>query len=779
MIMKYVYSLKYLTDDKISLSGGKAASLSLMIKNLKINIPYGYVITADAFENKTLKKEAEEEVNGMISLLDASRTYAVRSSALNEDGASSSFAGQYETLTDVKTGNIRSAIDTVILSADNSRVKEYADSFHEDNCGIAVVIQLFIKPDWAGVVFTSDIISGSSRYMCGNYVRGEGEALVSGAENASTFRIDSLEYSYEGADEFKKYARKLFKYCEAIKEYYGMPMDIEWAVSDGKVYILQARPITTLKRADMSCYRINGSYSDNKLLTRTNVGEIFMKPVSPMTFSMLEIINRYLYLPDWLDCICGQPYMNISVMCSAMIAFGMTEEKAFAAIKDLVGNIPEGVAIPVSTFDKKAFLKNLRKLIFPKNRNKLSKAQKHDMVENLVAISGEKIREIQSINSNAELSRYWGSTLLPLINDGLTAVMAECGTQMFPLFLTRGKIAKIAGDETAEKLCGGTLGVLESMRPLLLLEDVISGKLSKEEYVQSCGQRSVNEMEFMEPRPYEDPDYPDNVIEEYRCNNVNVREMRSSEQKKFNNELEEFKKKYPSKSKWIDKKLADFREANAFRESIRSKAVWLICILREYALRVSKINGLGDDVFMFTLEEMVSYVEDGKIDTNVIASRRTQYEKNSMYPPFPALILGRFDPDKWLQDPERRNDFYCADIASGINANCEESTVKGFPGATGRIEGIVRVINDIDHIGDIQKDEILVTTATNIGWTLIFPKVSAIVTDIGAPLSHAAIVAREFGIPAVVGCGNATTVLKTGDRVIVDGSKGTVVRVQS
>ena len=78
------------------------------------------------------------------------------------------------------------------------------------------------------------------------------------------------------------------------------------------------------------------------------------------------------------------------------------------------------------------------------------------------------------------------------------------------------------------------------------------------------------------------------------------------------------------------------------------------------------------------------------------------------------------------------------------------------------------------NIRHIMPGEILVTRATNVGWTVAFHKVSAIVTDIGAPLSHAAIVAREFGIPAVVGCRNATTVLKTGDVVTVDGAKGTV-----
>ena len=101
--------------------------------------------------------------------------------------------------------------------------------------------------------------------------------------------------------------------------------------------------------------------------------------------------------------------------------------------------------------------------------------------------------------------------------------------------------------------------------------------------------------------------------------------------------------------------------------------------------------------------------------------------------------------------------------------------MKGFPGAAGRVTGKVRVIESIDLIDTVEPGEILVTSATNIGWTRVFPKVSAIITDIGAPLSHAAIVAREFGIPAVVGCGNATTVLKTGDTVEVDGLNGTVV----
>jgi pyruvate,water dikinase len=86
----------------------------------------------------------------------------------------------------------------------------------------------------------------------------------------------------------------------------------------------------------------------------------------------------------------------------------------------------------------------------------------------------------------------------------------------------------------------------------------------------------------------------------------------------------------------------------------------------------------------------------------------------------------------------------------------------------------VRRIDRIEDADQVQPGEILVTTITNVGWTPLFPRLAAIVTDVGAPLSHAAIVARELGIPAVVGCGNATMLLKTGDRVRVDGRQGTV-----
>lgn len=778
--MAFIYPLHQIPSGKLPLCGGKASSLSRMLGLKKIRVPEGYVILADGFENGKLREDASAELRELIGELSASATYAVRSSALNEDGTTASFAGQYETLTDVPKNGIYNAVTEVAGSAESARVEVYAQNREasDPGAGIAIVIQRFVTPTYAGVVFTSDVITGKDAYMVGNYVEGEGEKLVSGAENASEFRIGAIKYSYTGPSEMKRYAKSLYKQCRTIRRAYGVPMDIEWAVSGGKVYILQARPITTLKRLDMETYAVNGTRSRYKMLTRTNVGEIFQKPVTPMTFSALEKINELLGFPDWLDNIDGQPYMNISVICSGLVSFGVSEKKAVNAITDLVGTIPPGVSVPLSPFSKREFWKHIKKIIFPKNKSKLSKKEKKKMVEELPAICRTLMTEIRELESNAALKDYWDKNLLPKLNDGLSAIMGASGTSLAPLFGTRKKIAKIAGDEMANRLCGGCVGTLDCMKPLLLLEDVLNGKISKDEYIQTCGHRSVDEMELAAPRPYEDPSFLDERLEQHKASGMDLHAMRENQKKAFEEALSEFKTSYPSKKKWIDKKISKFAQANLFREDLRSKGVWIFSVFREYLRRIGIVNGLGDDVFMLTIDEAFALTEGKTVPvSDLISKRKETYARYLTQPSFPMLIVGRFDPQAWMQDPDRRSDFFWDEM--GTESSGVSSDVKGFPGAAGKVTGKVRVVTDADRIDEIEQGDILVTVSTNIGWTLVFPRVSAIVTDIGAPLSHAAIVAREFGIPAVVGCGNATTVLKTGDTVIVDGAAGTVTKVIS
>ncbi len=772
--MKYIFDLRSIPSSELEKCGGKATSLSLMMQNLKMNIPSGYVITADGFRDGKITEEANAELNAVIAKLDRLKTYAVRSSAIGEDGAGNSFAGQYETLTDLMVPGIRDAVNQVAASAKNARVENYKAQNDISSEGIGVVIQEFIKADYAGVIFTSDALTGKDDYIVGNYVHGEGEKLVSGAENAEVFKIGALEYSYEGNPELAPYAKTLRRYSLAIRFFYGVPMDIEWAVKGRKVYILQARPITTLTRLNTRNYDINGTRSGSKLLTKTNVGEIFMKPVSPMTFSVLEKINEFVGLPCWLENVCGQAYMNVSVMCSLMVSLGMSREKAYENVKDLVGGIPEGSEIPISPFDKKAFKKHIWGLLFPKDRSKLTKKQKHEMVADLHVISEELIERIRKIDNNSDLMAFWDEVLQPKLNDGLASILAESGTSLVPLFSLRKRIAEIAGEDMANRLCTGSLGIIECMKPTLLLDDVASGKLSREEYIRECGHRSADEMELMSPRPYEDPSFIDGLLKDRAVTTANLREMQAKQKASYEEALAEFKVKYPSKRRWIDKEMKKFVRANVFREDIRSKGVRIFCVFRQYCLKTGELNGLGNDIFMLGYKEMFALLKGDKTSVSYIPARKETFAKYLSYPGFPNLIIGRFDPEKWLEDPARRYDYFIKDRSSSEDLT---SDVKGFAGASGVVTGTVRVIDDVSRIDELQQGEILVTRATNIGWTVAFHKVSAIVTDIGAPLSHAAIVAREFGIPAVVGCSNATTVLKTGDVVKVDGEKGTVTIV--
>ena len=197
-------------------------------------------------------------------------------------------------------------------------------------------------------------------------------------------------------------------------------------------------------------------------------------------------------------------------------------------------------------------------------------------------------------------------------------------------------------------------------------------------------------------------------------------------------------------------------------------------MIRAFALRAGELTGVGEDVFFLTIDEVLSllagddsarrFLPAGKKRMNAIAPcRRTRRSSSAGLIPF-----------QWAADPKRRSDIYNANAPLAPHSPDTANIIKGFAGALGIVEGTVRRLDSLEDSDQLQPGEILVTTMTNIGWTPLFPRLAAIITDLGAPLSHAAIVARELGIPAVVGCGDATMRLKTGDRVRVDGGKGCV-----
>ncbi len=227
--------------------------------------------------------------------------------------------------------------------------------------------------------------------------------------------------------------------------------------------------------------------------------------------------------------------------------------------------------------------------------------------------------------------------------------------------------------------------------------------------------------------------------------------------------------RHPLHSRILHHQLEGWAKISRDRERARSEVIRYFWVLRAYALRAGDLTGLGEDIFFLDKAEIVRVLHGETISPKLIKQRRAAYQSYTALPAYPALIRGTFNPHVWAADPNRRSDLF---VEGSVNE--ADVAVRGFPGSAGVVEAPVRVISDAADGAALQPGEVLVTTITNVGWTPLFPRAAAVITDVGAPLSHAAIVARELGIPAVVGCGNATMRLRTGDRVRVDGTAGTV-----
>jgi phosphohistidine swiveling domain-containing protein len=300
---------------------------------------------------------------------------------------------------------------------------------------------------------------------------------------------------------------------------------------------------------------------------------------------------------------------------------------------------------------------------------------------------------------------------------------------------------------------------------------VAKGQLSREAYLERYGHRGPHEMELSIPGADDDPAWFEKLMAQFTQAPVDVEALQANQHAEQAAAWTSFEARFPEKAAVARRRLETIATVAKTREAVRSEVTRLARLVRFFLLQAGVLTGMGDDVFFLTLDELAEVLAGDKTSLSHIPARRQAYQKYCTLPPYPAMIIGRFDPFKWAADPSRRSDFYDARqiIAAPLSA-----TIKGFAGSAGCVEGIVRRIDRVEDGNQVQPGEILVTTITNIGWTPLFPRLSAIITDVGAPLSHAAIVARELGIPAVVGCGNATMLLKTGDRVRVDGGRGTV-----
>jgi pyruvate,water dikinase len=446
-------------------------------------------------------------------------------------------------------------------------------------------------------------------------------------------------------------------------------------------------------------------------------------------------------------------------------------------IKDSIGLPPAGVDIPSFPVSWKTVL---FQVLTREAKNEFKKARLRKGAPEFLAMVRERCQEYKhgiGGKSRNELIALWTEEIRPLWREihPLQDKMNEELSQLTQRLKT--ELIKLLGEDEANALLTTitSAGELASLGPLLGLCRLRDGELSREEYVQRYGHRGTHENELSEPRPYEDQNWLDEQLAVFNKSSVDVAALMERRDAEFDAVREETTRKLPpKKAQGVARKINAIAETNALREATRSELTRVVDVIRAFFLRAADLTGLGDGVFFLTVDELVAVLSGDMSSVPHISSRRQAYEKYRALPPLPAWIRGRFDPFQWAADPDSRKDVYDATASLSIPLATTDDFIRGKPGSAGRVEGVVQRIDSPDEGDRLQLGEILVTSTTNVGWTPLFPRAAAVVTDIGGSLSHAAIVARELGVPAVVGCGDATIRLKTGDRVLVDGRRGTV-----
>lgn len=780
--MNMVKSFQELTPELQAFAGGKGGMLARLFQG-GYPVPEGFVILPSAFQGEKLNEKAWNKILVLLNVIrknNKGALFAVRSSALSEDSAQASFAGEFETVLNVGTDQkIQEAIYAVFRSRQSERVKAY--SFVqgiEESDQIAVVIQLMVPSEISGVLFTADPITGSFTNMIGNYVHGLGEQLVSGEANAYSFKLSRPQGKYDGPDEFKKYALHLYRYAAKLEQELGSPQDIEWAVARGKLYLLQARPITTLTPGNLDTYEINESLERDALWVNTNVGEAIPDVVTPLTWSLVRALDiESGFVPGyylWSGNICGRIYSNISQRLSAITALYGSSKLGLKLLGEVFGQIPGRLTVPFYPFSRmevlKAMLPGIRYYL-KKNREVAKNLSRS--IQDTPEWCGRMKEAIEKINTKEELLNLWQHELEPYNTEAWWGLIVSGSKAVLALTLSK-KLTKLVGTEDANSLQSNLRGdsELASLGPVMGISKVLKGEMSREEYLQQYGHRGPHEFELSIPDPAEDVNWLERQIKEYKESDMNADELLQKQFIQYEAAWKRFVERFPNKVKWLEKQMAKASEAARLREAARSEFTRVFRVIRAFALKAGALTGIGEDVFFLYINEVEELLADREVKVNYIPARKENYEKYKALPPFPTIIRGRFNPFAWVKDPNRRMDFY--DSTMPIATASDSEMLKGFAGAAGKVEGIVRILATPEEGEKLQPGEILVATTTNVGWTPLFPRAAAIITDVGAPLSHAAIVARELGIPAVVGCGNATLRLKTGDKVIVDGGQGIV-----
>ncbi len=743
--------------------GSKADNL-IKMKEAGINVP--------AFEIIEFGEEFDEKKFETYT-----RNVAVRSCCNLEDGADQSFAGQFATYLNVKPGEIAGKIAECRNSVNAESVLAYMNNrgLKPDALKMCVIVQDMVDACKAGVLFTANPqgLLNESVIACG---RGLGEGVVSGSSETTTYyyHLTDKLYYYEGKEDLLSSDEidKLIEVSSKIKELFGEYLDIEFAFSDGRLYILQARPITTIN-------------ADNPLiLDNSNIVESYPGLSLPLTISFVHMVysgvfrgvsrrvlknekelnkhadvfnnmvgnangRMYYKISNWYTVLKFLPFnKKIIPVWQEMLGVknksvneGDVELNPFVRFMTYVNSFYELVSVP-------RHMRSLEKEFVRVNDHFYDRYDPDMDLKELIGLYDEVKEKLLSI---------WDVTLL---NDMYAFIYTG---------LVKSRLRKKSGQDDAfvNRYISGITDI-ESMKPVKALielaykKDALSAEefeRSKAEYIRLYGDRNLEELKLERRTFRSTPSLLDERIAEYRKDPGRLKKLYEDI-----NKNEAVRIKADPLTRFLGKRCAvgiAGREKSRLNRSRIYGIVRLIFDTMGFRFAQAGLLDKAEDIYYLTVDEAFELVSKPADMKSVIDERKDAYSLYEMLPPYTRLVF-----------EEREFDKRHSNVNSHKKKN-NENILQGVPCSGSVAEGEALVISGPGDAHDV-KDKILVTKMTDPGWVFLLATAKGVISEKGSLLSHTAIISRELNIPSVVGVDKLTDTVRTGDMIRMDGGTGRI-----
>ncbi len=796
--------------------GAKAANLALMMRR-GFPVPDGCALSVEAFDKYYITTNDDRELRAAITAelhRIGAETYMVRSSAIGEDSADHSFAGQLESfISSNSPDEIMQLVRRCWQSYHKDNVRAYESFTGKKLRGMGVVIQRLIAPDYAGVIFTRSHLR-AGHHLLVEYVEGHGEALVSGAVTPKSFH-----YSPESGSDDASFLPALTEglhIAQRIEQFYKNPTDIEWALKDGNFYVLQARPITTtLKNKEI--------YWSN-----TNVNENYPDPITPLLYSIaresyyhyFKNLSKLFRVPDATIRALEPAFANVIGTFGCKMYYNMSSIHAILSGSPFAGMLIQSFdnfvgyadgaksAAVASTFqDKLAFVREFLRRMAGLEESVREFESLADAFTKRVAeaITYEDHRtcfhtfiELRMHSwHRASLADFFAMAFHGLLGKFCKRYYGEGGSgiqntliQAIPGLISSKPIIAMHHIITALRSDAPTYKQFKELPSdefwqWIQFEDTAAPQLQRiTTYLDTWGFRCSGELMLTATTYAESPASFIALLQQYeRMPEQNPEEIIDTKARESRSVLRTFITKIYSDNRWnLPKAITNHFLLNfllskasmgiAARERVRLKQAHVYFGLKKVLQRIDEeflrrglVENPGDALFLTYQEIGEHLAASGMIHKQlraIIQTRKVEFKETSAqrYPDDFYTDGGYYhEPDDIIQK-------------SAQTHNSKQLT--GLCACGGVISGRVKVLASVLEAGKLEKGDILVTRQTDPGWVVVFPLIRGLIVERGGMLSHGAIVSREFGIPALVGVENATSLLKDGDMIILDAGNGII-----